>query len=68
MLASGPPRNPDRFKGAFEWELRSVNEGQVTASDTFTATGTGTALDAGGNVLASLPTRVEAKRYSLTSP
>ncbi|MEV0388421.1 hypothetical protein [Nonomuraea sp. NPDC050643] len=55
-------------QGVFEWELRSVHDGQVTSSDTFTATGTGTAVDANGNVLGSAPTRVEARRYSIQAP
>ncbi|MEO3806387.1 hypothetical protein [Nonomuraea sp. B1E8] len=52
----------------FDFELRGAQEGQVDADGTFTTTGTGTSLDADGNVQGVFETQVEGERYSLQSP
>ncbi|MEV0593237.1 hypothetical protein [Nonomuraea cavernae] len=54
--------------GAFDWELRGVQDGQVTSADTFTSSGTGTSVDADGNVQGVFQTQVEGKRYSVQAP
>ncbi|MFC4007196.1 hypothetical protein ACFOY2_08190 [Nonomuraea purpurea] len=55
-------------EGAFDWELRGVQDGQLTSADAFTSTGTGTSVDAEGNVQGVFQTQVTAKRYSIQSP
>lgn len=52
-------------EGQFEFDVHVDHVGELTSSNSFTSTGTGTAIDADGNVLQVTNTTVTAERYGL---